>query len=342
MKKCKILEIISALVLGSLGGPCKAEAMKRFPEAAELFGETFDEFACFRSAVAYRGEYVSLSESGFNVGASNVPCSRARDVVISWDAKTLDMHCWKECQFLQHVPFEAGSRLEWIGPSAFHDSALRSICIPASVKTIWEKCFEGCLQLLSVTFEPGSQLESVKYRAFVKTSFRHICLPRGVEFGVLVFGWSCVRGIDVGGQSANPCSGVYAGTIILKNVEIPNTLRTLPVGCFLECRWLGTVTFEPNSQLCILKKKVFAWSGLQFILLPASVEKIETQCFHRCECLHSVAFEQDSRLHEIEQWAFAESSRAQITLPNGQRYSAEQLNPGWTRPPELDVHRSES
>jgi hypothetical protein len=77
----------------------------------------------------------------------------------------------------------SSSRLQRIGSSEFHGSALRQIEIPNSVEVIDNYCFYSCAELQMVTFGPITELKLkvIGARAFCGTSLKSIALPNSVE-----------------------------------------------------------------------------------------------------------------------------------------------------------------
>jgi hypothetical protein len=109
--------------------------------------------------------------------------STLHSICIPSSIEFLSPHCFRACDNLETVVFEAGCRISVIAPCAFGNcSSLKSVCIPASVEVLGKSCFRDCSSLSNVTFEPGC-----KVSAFGRTVFRgcssleSICIPASVE-----------------------------------------------------------------------------------------------------------------------------------------------------------------
>jgi hypothetical protein len=80
----------------------------------------------------------------------------------------------------------------------------------------------------------------------------------------------------------------------VKSVTIPRTVQILESSCFEDCKFLESVSFEPDSQLVCIKSKAFWCSSLRSITIPLRVEILESRCFSECQSLESIFFETDS------------------------------------------------
>ncbi|MDR1267153.1 MAG: leucine-rich repeat domain-containing protein [Holosporales bacterium] len=295
MKKRKIASALVAFVLGVLS--VSSEAM--FRQQAE----SSDDFP--------RGVF---SDDGRLVVSADVPMGRMQQrLVVPSSIGILNEGCLQYCERLLYIAFEADSQLTAIGANVFQGcSSLQVICIPSSVGTLGAGCFEECESLAFVAFEDTSPddppLGAVGSRAFAGTSaLRHISLPNIENLGPLIFGGSGVLEILIGGARPSLTSGLWAGTRVPQNVEIPCTVTELPIFCFANCPLLAVVTFETGSRLASISEGAFADSALQSICIPPSVERIKSGSFSCCRFLATVAFEAGSRLSAIEGRAFSDT-----------------------------------
>jgi hypothetical protein len=67
------------------------------------------------------------------------------------------------------------------------------------------------------------------------------------------------------------------GCTSLRLICIPSSVGKMGTKCFVYCRQLVTVTFEPSSKLSILPEATFGgFISLESICIPSSVETIST------------------------------------------------------------------
>jgi hypothetical protein len=119
--------------------------------------------------------------------------SPLKSITIPASITEIGDNCFKNCESLESVVFEPGSRLERIEKYAFWGNGLKSIVIPASITEIGDNCFKDCKSLESVVFEPGSRLERIGQYAFWGSRLNRIVIPTSVtEIGDHCFGWNIV------------------------------------------------------------------------------------------------------------------------------------------------------
>jgi hypothetical protein len=87
-----------------------------------------------------------------------VMCNQLKSVCIPSSVEFLAEFCFGDCNALESVTFENGSKLSVIGEAAFAHTSLRSLCVPASVEGIGDACFRTCWELRSLAFEAPSAL----------------------------------------------------------------------------------------------------------------------------------------------------------------------------------------
>jgi hypothetical protein len=107
--------------------------------------------------------------------------------------------CFCSLKSVSAVRFEAGSRLSFFRPWAFHGfGGLRSFSVPSTVEEIPEECFSFCMELREVTFEPASRVSVLGDRAFASCwSLISICIPASVtRIGRECF-YHCMRLITI-------------------------------------------------------------------------------------------------------------------------------------------------
>jgi hypothetical protein len=68
----------------------------------------------------------------------------------------------RECNFVESIIFEAGSKLQHIEKSSFCWSGLKSIGISSSIEVLCESCFSHCESLSPIAFESDSHLQRIE------------------------------------------------------------------------------------------------------------------------------------------------------------------------------------
>jgi hypothetical protein len=140
---------------------------------------------------------------------------------------------------------ESGSKLTGIGRAAFARCSVRSIVIPGSVTVI-------C----------GG--------AFAESGIRQISIEEGNEHFCAIDQFL----LDITQTSLIAIFGTAA------TVTISGEVQALCDSCFLGCKTLSELTFEPDSDLRCIERIIFGgWSSLHTIYLPSSIESLEREWF---------------------------------------------------------------
>ena len=163
-----------------------------------------------------------------------------------------------------------------------------------------------------------------------------ISFSTGLEFSSNGDGTCSVIGIgicddtDIAIPSISPSGdivtgiGSYAfkGCNEIKNVFVPNTIKTIKSYSFISCKNLTNVVFEDESQLTIIDFGAFSGcSSLTSIKIPAGVTYMGTAVFNVCKSLTSVTFEKNSQLTTIAGSAFIGcTSLTSIEIPANVTY----------------------
>ena len=132
-------------------------------------------------------------------------------------------------------------------------TGLTSITIPNSVTTISGDAFKGCTGLTSITI-PNSVKTLSGFRGC--TGLTSITIPNSVT--------------TIDGNAFRDCTSLIS-------VIIPNSVTKIKVDAFYGCTALKNIEI-PNS-LTEIESKVFAYSGLDTLFIPASVVSIKSDSF---------------------------------------------------------------
>ena len=171
---------------------------------------------------------------------------------------------------------------------------LQEITIPKNVKNIGFAAFMSCIGLTNVEFEVDSNLTSIGAMSFAGcSSLKTINLEATKLEEIWAFAFGFIE------EDIIPSA-------VIEEITLPNTLRTIGMGAFVNCTSLRTVNFENNSQLTSIGERAFYnCSSLTSITIPDNVTSIEDYAFGGCGSLEEVTFGENSQLTNIGKLTFA-------------------------------------
>jgi hypothetical protein len=213
-----------------------------------------------------------------------------------------------------------------IGGNAFYRcNSLTSITIPAKVTSINTNAFYGCTGLASVTF--SGQVTNIGVNAFSGCSgLTSITIPGSlISIGNGAFsGTNVVFTVDKSNTKFSSVDGVLFDKTQTKlmqcpiskkgNYSIPNTVTSIAVGAFENCKDLSELTI-PNSVTLIGYSAFNGCSGLTSVTIPNSVTTIQDRAFYGCSGLTTLII--PNSVNSISDCAFQDcSSLTSVTIPN--------------------------
>ncbi|ELP93739.1 hypothetical protein EIN_321620 [Entamoeba invadens IP1] len=186
-----------------------------------------------------------------------------KDVDVSLVTKKITGECFSGAQFLQSVTFS--NTLEKICYEVFNNCySLKSVTLPKSLKKVGERCFAFCYSLESVCCE--SQEVVYNSQCFMNC-FNLKTIPK-IQFLKRGVFWCCnslVKFERFGDVECIPhCT--FMKCYNLKEMVLPETLKTIEKFAFKNCYFLESLTF------------------------PKTLVKMEDGCFMNCLNLKSVNF----------------------------------------------------
>ena len=235
-------------------------------------------------------------------------CANLRTIIIPKSVTKIYNNAFSGCKALYNIVFEEDSLLEWIGYSAFENTAITSITLPKTVKTIDNSAFGYVKTLVSVYFEEGSVLESIGDSVFNKcTALTSIAIPDTVTS----IGYSA-----------------FSGCTALTNVTLPDALKYLETYIFRDCEALICTEYDgakylgstSNPYLLLYKaldvSSITVHSSTKFIYeqafqnltnlttvnLHAGILNLPEYCFDGCSSL--VSIEIPNSITHIGNYAF--------------------------------------
>ena len=232
---------------------------------------------------------------------------KAEDVTIHADCISIQGGAFSkfffvELGFIPPPDMGDGSNIEEILRD-YINMNLQKITIPKNVKNIGFSAFAMCMGLENVVFEENSDLTSIGAISFGGcSSLKTINLEatKLEEIGLMAF------------------SSDGLMPILIEEITLPSTLKTIGEGAFGYCGSLKTVNFENNSQLMSIGSSAFEYcESLTSITIPDSVTSIGNSAFEDCSSLETVTFGENSQLTSIGSSAFSYcSSLTSIKIPS--------------------------
>ena len=173
-----------------------------------------------------------------------------------------------------------------IGDNAFKSyTNLVSVTIPNTVTSIGNRAFLGCSGLTSITI--GESVTSMGGCVFEECDkLTTVTIPESVvNIGNSTF-YRCYNLTSVTLPDSLPKIGnrMFASCSKLGSVTIPNSVKSIGNDAFDGCSSLTSVTI-PNS-VTSFGDKVFANTGLTYVIIPNSVTSIGGWAFDKCRSLN--------------------------------------------------------
>jgi hypothetical protein len=257
-----------------------------------------------------------VEESAFY--GNEPPPNQLKSIEIPSSVVVLGKWCFHQCQSLESVAFESGSRLKKIGGAAFEGSKLKSIQIPSCVVVLGKRSFSWCKALESVTFESGSRLEQIKEGVFSCSGLKSIVIPQHVAFLCgSAFAAEFLTSISISPDNQHfriresfledICgSTIYRYFGSAHSIMIPSSVVVLDEESFSYCTSLEYVIFESPSRLEGIGAHAFSESGLKRIVLPSALVPLGKACFGKCKSLESVTSGDGCQLGRIEEFPLSD------------------------------------
>lgn len=92
-------------------------------------------------------------------------------------------------------------------------------------------------------------------------------------------------------------------------------IKIIVISCFNGCNDLQKIEIPFDSNLKIIDRNAFAYSGLEEIQIPSSLTTINKFAFYSCNLLKKVVIRFDSELQSIDESAFSYSNISSFFVP---------------------------
>lgn len=217
----------------------------------------------------------------------------------------------------------------------FANRDLETAFIPNFIRIIGSYSFGRCENLEKVEFSDDSELRIICENAFSLSEIKSITIPpKLIE---LKDGWKyqaeCLKSVYISPKNenfkmyddkfilgkSNPETEIFDMLVYSKNdvktVVIPEFIRIISAGAFIDCGSLNSVTFNEKCQLECIKKFAFSKTKISEISIPSTVKEIGKKAFHDCYNLTIVNFTPDSQLQEIKEETFGHTKIRDIWIP---------------------------
>ena len=190
-----------------------------------------------------------------------------------------------------------------IGAGAFlNNNHIKSINIPASTTSIYGTAFNGCGALESIIIDQNNPKYHVSGNCLINTATK--TLVAGCSSSVIPADGSVTA---IGYRAFKGCG--------VKNVIVPETVKSIGSGAFSECDLLEEV-IVPDGVQSIGNDTFYECTALKKVSLPQSVTNIGSRAF--CGCKNLADIEIPANVAEIGEQAFKNCNAIlNITLLKG-------------------------
>ena len=245
---------------------------------------------------------------------------------IPQNVKVIQPFTFSGCKKLRNVNISAKSKLEIIDKYSFAGNlSLLYINIPKTIKKLSYKAFINTPSLQSIMDESNDDFCVFEDNSIYAKDKSLVFVPRNLKQYKLIpnclvihSGSFCGPNLEKVSFSDNSLICIekcgFAHSTGLKSITIPSSVQYIGSECFIDCRNLDIVDFEPGSKFKNIPKYCFAYSGLKTICLPASIEVINHSSFSFCNNLKTVNLEATNTKF-IGEFAFSETSINDMKLP---------------------------
>lgn len=225
-------------------------------------------------------------------------CDQLEKIVLPAGTKRIGRVAFYRCYKLDGITIP--DSVESIGENCFFtDSALSSINIPKGVKEIGLSPLAGCVSLKTIAVDPANAYYCAVDGALLnkaKTEFINVPCGRTGDFVVPstvtfvadgAFNQCMLSKITLPASVDSLGEAVFSNSPLLKSVNIPDRVKTLPYGSFVWCESLDNITLGKSLET-IDEMAFVACNALQSITIPNSVKDIASRVFSNCASLATV------------------------------------------------------
>ncbi len=194
----------------------------------------------------------------------------------------------------------------------FINTSLTSIKLPKGLENFWDNAFNGCTSLNNI--EMPSTVKGIYNNVFLGcTSLTNVTLNEGcTTLGHHVFK-NCPLATVTFPKTLNSIGENAFESTNLKTVDLLNTqIKSLPNGCFYDCKQLSDVKFPIN--LTYIGKNAFYQSPIASITFPPFLQTIDEWAFQYAKLANVVI---PTTCNTIGQGAFSDNANLKTVVING-------------------------
>ncbi|WP_300700565.1 leucine-rich repeat domain-containing protein [uncultured Alistipes sp.] len=193
--------------------------------------------------------------------------------------------------------------------SAFEGcAALSSVSVPSSVKAVDNKAFKGCAALTDITL---SSVASIGEEAFAGCGLTTATISAATLGDKCFNSCEALASVKLNGMTSIP-AGMFGECTALKDVTLPNTVKTVGNSAFEGCGQLAALTL--GTGVATLGDRAFADCGLTALVLPDNVTELGKEVFKNNPAIASITF--GAGITAISDGAFAVNNTIErLTIP---------------------------
>lgn len=258
-------------------------------------------------------------------------CEKLETLNIPDSLTSIGLSAFEYCKKLKSITAGENSNLKDIESKAFYNcKELTTVTIPKSVERISLYAFDGCTKLEKVCITDLEAWFKINLMSNPLENAHDLYLngeiveTLNIPFNITSIGLNAFKGCsikeltyDANSQLGEIGDYAFAGCNNLKNVTLPQSVKTLSDFAFSGCTALESIYFGEDSQLTSIGKNIFAdCTRIESITIPNGVTSIPYMAFGNCTKLETVSFGENSRLTAIGQYAFKGCTNFRnITIP---------------------------
>ena len=244
---------------------------------------------------------ITIPKSVKDIGdAAFLCCTNMTSATIGDSVTNIGNNAFDTCKGLKSLTI--GKRVTNIGKRAFFQcSGLKTVTIPDSVKTIGEEAFSSCSGMTSVTI--GNSVTSIGNDAFYNCS--------GLTSVHIsdVAAWCKISFADYSSNPLHNAHRLYLDDKEIKDLVIPNGVKTICESLFSDCTSLTSVTIS-KSVTSIGRLAFWGCDNLESVTIGNGVKTIGEAAFSSCTKLKDLVI--GSGVKDFGERAFSNTNPTSI------------------------------
>lgn len=207
-------------------------------------------------------------------------------VTIPSTVTAIQYNTFYNCMNLSTVTFASGSKLKYIGDTAFAGTGVASITMPNTVAEMGNAVFYQCSNLSTVTL--SNKLEGIENASFSGcVKLNKITIPTSVTYiGENAFLGSGLTTISIPKNVESIGDRAFKNCTNLKTATIANQKAYVGEDAFENCG----ITLLSVSQTEVGRSSYANNNDLKTLTLKEGVTTLEYRSFYRCENLENITF----------------------------------------------------